>query len=88
MVTLLRPVLLHLAGMRALEGSVGECKSASYAWILLDRVGFGCAHPYFYSNSLVLEGVARSSILCCHEMTFCSMVKSEVENIMKTGLVE
>jgi hypothetical protein len=59
---------------------------AIYAWSLLDWVVFSRAHPCFYSDRLVLEGVAQISVPCCHQMTFRSMVKSEMRNIMKAGL--
>ena len=69
-----------------LMGSDVKCNSEMSAWSLLDREVFGRAHPCFYSDRLVLEGAARSSLLCCHQMTFWSMVKSEAENIMMAGL--
>jgi hypothetical protein len=85
MLAILRSVLLHLA---ELVNSDNECNNAIYVWSLLDRLVFDHAHTCFYFDCLVLGGAAQSSVLCCHQMTFWSMVKSEVENIMKTGLVE
>jgi hypothetical protein len=37
---------------------------------LLDRVVFGRVHPCFYSDRLVQERAMRSSVLCCHQLTF------------------
>jgi hypothetical protein len=47
----------------------------------------GRVHPYF-SDRLVLEGIARSSAICCYPSgdMFWSMVKSEAENIMEAEI--
>jgi hypothetical protein len=47
---------------------------------------FGRPRLCFYFDRLVLEGAARSSALCCHQMIFWTMMKSETENITKVGL--
>jgi hypothetical protein len=54
---------------RVSEGSTDELPSAPYAWRLLDPMGFGHAHPSLFPDCLVLEGVARSSAICCHQGT-------------------
>jgi hypothetical protein len=53
----------------------GDC------WIGWDFV----IRTYVFSYHLVLEGVLRIYVVCCHHRTrlLCSMVKSEAENVMK-----
>ena len=54
---------------------LGDC------WIGWDSV----VRTHVFLTVWFLEGVARSFAICCHHGTclFCSMVKSEAENVME-----
>jgi hypothetical protein len=67
---------------RVPQGSTGKLQGAIHAWRLLDRVGFGCAHPCF---SLTVwfqrERFEALWLLISWSMVSRSMVL--VENVME-----
>jgi hypothetical protein len=62
-------LLLNRSECQVSEGSVGKLHWATQAQRLLDWKGFGRAHPCFFSDHLVPEGVWRSFVVCCHHET-------------------